>query len=257
MNQFKKNALFSLLFATQVTTTISHAQETAPTAEQTIDITMQRIQKIPFYISNLSSSDFLAVGCCAVVGAAIGHISTCAIAHLLDKNTNIELSFYNPEKWGKSLWLGTVSGAIILGRTSLTSFGPESLAQQVNQPLLTVVIGSEPNDLKNTLDGMYVSNRFARAAAFRDLDILRNTLSLILNSFTKLKGKAGYSEAKSLTPVIMSYIAQVKDAMLNIKNDPRWLEECNASTLAMQQATMNHNHNAQLAGAVVQLAHSR
>ncbi len=253
---YSKKILFSLLIITQIAP-IFCLEKNSATTEQDIAGTIECIKGIPTYISDLPTSDFVAAGILSVLGAAAGHTGVCAIAHLLDKNTGIELSFFHPQKWGTSLWLGTIGGAAAIGYITLRSFGPKLLAQQINQPLLTAVMTTQPHELKNTLDGIYVSNRFPRAAAFRDLDALKYTLSTLLESFTKLNGKAGYTEAKRLTPTIMTYIANVKDAMLTIKNDPRWLEECNASTLAMTQANIQGHQNAQLAGAVIQLAHSR
>ena len=253
---YSKKVLLSLLIITQ-TSPLFCAEKDSTVTEQDIVGTVERIKNIPTYISDLPTSDVVVSGIFAVLGAAASHVCVCAVAHLLDKNTDIELSFFHPEKWGISLWLGTVGGAAVTGYLSLTSFGPKFLAQQINQPLLTAVMTTKPYELKNSLDNLYVSNRFPRAAAFRDLDALKYTLSALLESFTKLKGKAGYAEAKRLTPTIMAYIANVKDTMLTIKNDPRWLEECNASTLAMTQANIQGHQNAQLAGTMIQLAHSR
>ncbi len=255
MNQCKKITLLSLLFVAQATTTIFCTQKANPTAEQTIDITMQRIQRIPFYISNLSNSDFLWIGGFSFIGAAIGHIITGATIQLLDPEMKPVPRLFQPKKWTASQWLGTLGGAFIGGCGKLYVTNPAFLAQQVNQPLLATILTTPTANLKNSFDAIYVSDRFPRAAAFKDLDTLRNTLSRILESFIKLKGKAGYAEAKNLTPTIVSYITMVKDAMLIIKNDPRWLEECNASTLAMTQANIQGHQNAQLAETVIQLAH--
>ena len=257
MNQCKKIVLFSLLFVAHITTTVSYAQKTSPTAEEAISITIQRIQNMPTSVINLPTSDFLWAGGFALLGAAIGHICTSAFVQLLDPEMKPVPRFFQPHKWSKSQWFGTVGGTAALGSLSLAYSGPKARAACINQPLLAAVLTAKPNNLKSTLDGMYVSDRFARAAAFRDLDTLRITLGAILESFTKLKGKAGYTEAKNLTPAIVSYITMVKDAMLTIKNDPQWLNECNASTLAMTQANIQGCQNAQLAGTVIQLAQSR
>ena len=257
MNRSQKIMLMSLLVLAHLTTTVSYAQEAATTAQQEIETTLKRIQKMPFSICDLPTSDFVVAGFFSLLGAAAGHLCVNAIAHLVDQETTktINPTLFHPGKWGKSLWLGTVGGAATVGYLTLAASGPKFLAQQVNQPLLAAVIASKPTDLKNTLDGIYVSDRFARAVAFRDLNTLRTTLCSILESFTKLKGKPGYSEAKNLTPAVVSYIAAVKEAMLTIKSDPRWFEECNASTLAMTQAHIQGCQNAQLASTVIQLAH--
>jgi hypothetical protein len=163
MNFSKKIILASLLVLAQFTTTVFSVQKDTPTVEQTIDVTMQRIQKIPFSLRDLTTSNFLAAGFFALIGAAVGHLCVNAVAHLVDQETTktINPTLFHPGKWGTSLWLGTVGGAATLGYLSLATSGPKFLAQQVNQPLLAAVLTSKPADLKNVLNGIYVSDRFA------------------------------------------------------------------------------------------------
>jgi hypothetical protein len=253
MNQCRKMILLSLLLVAQITT-VSYTQEVQTTAE-VINTTIERIQNMPSSLINLPSSDFLWAGGCALLGAAIGHISTSALIQLLDPEMKPAPRFFQAHKWNTSQWLGTVGGAAVCGSLSLAYSSPKAHAARINRPLLIAVITAQPSNLTTILDKMYVSDQFARAAAFKDLNTLRITLTAILESFTKIKGTPGYSEAKNLTPAIVSYITIVKDAMLTIKNDPQWLAECNAFTLAMGQANIQSCQNSQLATTVIQLAH--
>jgi len=253
MNQCKKIILLSLLLVAQITT-VSYTQEVQTTAEA-ITTTIERIQNMRTSLINLPASDFLYAGGCGLLGAAIGHICTSAFVQFLNPEIKVIPRFFQPHKWNGSQWIGTVGGATACGSLSLAYSSPKAHAARINRPLLIAVITAQPHNLTITLDKMYVSDQFARAAAFKDLNTLRITLTAILESFTKLKGKPGYSEAKNLTPAIVSYITIVKDAMLTIKNDPQWLAECNASTLAMGQANIQSCQNSQLATTVIQFAH--
>ena len=251
MNFVRKIFILSLL----LTPVLPVLASTPQTAENFIATTVQRIQNMPTSMIDLPTSDFLWAGGFALLGAAIGHICTSAFVQLLDPEMKPVPRFFQPHKWGKGQSFGTVGGAAALGYLSLAYSGPKARAACINQPLLIAVVGTQHDTLKIALDDLYVSHRFPRAAAFRDLDILRITLAAILESFTKLKGKIGYSEAKQLTPDLLAFAQAVKEAMLLLKKDPQWLNECNAATLAMTQANIQGCQNAQLAGTVIQLAH--
>lgn len=260
MNIYKK--CIALFLITAPTVQFLCAAQEPTTIEYTtqhVSTVLQNVQAVPTSMTDLSGSDVFLIGTNALMGAVVGQFVTRAGRTILNPRGPVNSdNVFDPSSWSTGVKAGSLLGGVI-GAVGCSHFvGLKTIAQMINQPLLVITLSSSvPAELTKALDTLFISHRFPRAAAFNELDTLRQQLSDILSRFEKLRGKPAYDQAKLLIPAILTFSTAVKDAMLVVKNDPRWFEECNASTLAMTQANIQSYQNAQLATSVIQLAHQR
>lgn len=253
MNYSKKIILYSLVFVTPILPSFTHTPE--PIAPH-INTLIQRIKALPEQ-PHFTRNDLTAAALCSLIGSVIGHLGTCAIANLLDQTTQIKPRYFTPTEWKFPLPLTTIGGALYGGYLYLYSSNLKILAENLNLSLLTTVTVGKADQTTKRLDEYYVSQRFPRAIAFKELTKLRENLSNLINALSKLNDKKSRVEAKYIVPELISFSTTVKNTMLTIKSDPRWLEECNAATLAMTQANIEGHQNAQCTTTAIQLAHQR
>ncbi len=255
MNYSKKIITLSLLFLTHINTSLLCAQElqeeTVKKQIATLMNEIQAIQEHPYF----TNRDFAMAAVSAVIGSVIGHLGTCAIANLLEQKTTVKPRYFTPSEWTFPLPLTTVGGAVYGGYLYLYSSNLKFLAEHLNQPLLVTVVGGKSNQLNQRLDEFYVSQRFPKAVAFKELTKLRESISSLIEALSKLTEKSAKAEARRIVPTLLTFSEATKDAMLLLKSDPRWFEECNASTLAMTQANIEGHQNAQFTATAIQLAH--
>jgi|GEM_PF-2852795 len=219
--------------------------------EQRVSATLQKIGSLT---TPRLTSDYLMAAGCALLGAIIGHLTTAAVLTVLGEQRNVH--FFDVRNYDKPDFIGTVGGATLFASGALCVSSLQFLAQQVNEPLLVIVLTKKGDALLNELGHFFVSHRFPRAAAFNELDVLRKNLIDILAKLERAKGTPDHEAIKPIIADMLTFLDNVRDAMVLVKNDPRWLEECNAATLALAQANLQAHQNAQLANNVIQLAHS-
>jgi hypothetical protein len=253
MNYSKKIIMGLVLVVAHAFPSLGYSQETI---DPRISTLVKRIQALPEH-PHFTPNDFALAAVCSMVGSIIGHLGTCAIANLLDQTTPIKPRYFTPSQWNFPLPLTTVGGGLYGGYLYLYHSNLTFLAKNLNQPLLSILLTGKADQTVTRLDEFYVNHRFPRTVAFKELTQLRENLSALINTLSNLTDKRSRAAAKQFIPELLSFSHTVKNTMLLIKSDPRWLEECNAETLAMTQANMQGYQNAQSTTTAIQLAHQR
>lgn len=253
----KKKTLYLLLcfvstYCTSAFPAIS-ANISSTAVEQRVSLLLQNVADTP---TPQLVQDYLVAAGLGLLGAIIGHITSVAVLKVLgDRERTVR--FLNLSDYDTIDYISTFGGAAFFASGTLCFSSLNFLSQQVNQPLLTIVLTESPDTLPVALSLFFVSHRFPRAAAFNELDILRKNLADIVAKLERAKGTPAYENIKPLLADLLTFLDAVRNAMITVKNDPRWLEECNAATLALAQANIQAQQNAQLANTVIQLAHQR
>lgn len=220
--------------------------------EQRVSLVLERVAATP--TPRLTKDYAIAAGF-ALLGAVSGHLTLVAVSRVL--GTDRHARFLKLGDYDTPDYISTFGGAALFASGTLCLSSLRFLAQQVNQSLLTVVLVEKPEILLTALSNFFISHRFPRAAAFNELDSLRKNIADIITKFERVRGTKAYEDSKPLVADLLMFLDAVRAAMITVKNDPRWLEECNAATLALAQANFQAQQNAQLANTVIQLAHQR
>lgn len=255
-NARKKNTLclifcMNLLLYTPLFSAIS-TDISSTAIEQRVSLVLDKVASTD--TPRLAQDYAIAAGF-AVLGAVVGHLGSVAILKVL--GTERKVYFFSLGDYDTTDYISVFGGAALFSSGTWCLSSLRFLAQQVNQPLLTVVLTETPETLLTALSGFFISHRFPRAAAFNELDTLRKNLAEIVTKFERIRETKEYENVKPLVADLLMFLDAVRNAMVIVKNDPRWLEECNAATLALAQANFQAQQNAQLANTVIQLAHQR
>ncbi len=229
-------------------------------AEQDVNAFVSAIEELPLKFTDRPKLDQLKDAACGalvvLVGAGFGHIATCAIINVLG-GADQTPQFFQPSKWTTPVAIGTVAGAALsIYPVSYMSY-KDALTKKIDKKLLTAVIAYQDDSAKlsKAIDQLFISSRFPRAMAFAQLNALRSHFADMNDLFELLTEKPYGDQIKELLPAIQGCLTALADAMLVVKNDPRWYEECNAQTLANSQANLQAHQNAQATSGLIQLAH--
>lgn len=134
-------------------------------------------------------------------------------------------------------------------------YKPEAVAEQANKNgLLNVILENE--NIVEALDAKFLTHHFPRATAFAELVSLRNSLTHLLELLETYNTKKQKRNFNTIKTTLRTNLKQVDNALLLVKQDPRWYSECNAYTLQRAQATQQTQQNAEFAGAAIRLAHA-
>ncbi len=227
----------------------------------TVDEFVDAIAQLPIKFTHRPVLDQLSsVGLSTLsvlVGAAFGHLAVCAVTNVLGGYDQSPL-FFKPREWSKSVTVGTLVGAGLGAYPSMYASFTQSLAKKIDRKLLNTAFyfQNDAVSLKQSLDVLFVSARFPRAAAFISLEALRSHLADINDLFELLTDKPYGDQIKMLLPYVQYSLDAVIQAIITLKSDPRWFEECNAQSLSNTQATLNAQYNAQAVGGLIQLANA-
>lgn len=206
---------------------------------------------------DLSFKDQALAGLCGVGGAALYYIGTKACENALSSEKN-PVEFFKPKQWNWAETVTTPLGALVALKAYADSCKPEAIATKANaNGLLNLILNcASEEEMLEALDQRYVTHRFGRSMAFTELTLLRNALysiKEIISTFNARSPKKGFN---TIVTLINTNIKKVDTALRTVKRDARWFEECNAHTMNQAQQTQRDDHNARVAGSVLNLAHA-
>lgn len=138
------------------------------------------------------------------------------------------------------------------------NFKPEAVAKEANESgLLSLILEcTTVAEIQEALDERFVIHRFPRSQAFAQLAHLRTRIIHLTDLITKYNANRSNRNLKKIKTALKANLKKVDAALLILKKDSRWFEECNAHTLNQAQATQQTQQNAEFAGAAVNLAHA-
>ncbi|MFT6765521.1 MAG: hypothetical protein ACJAZS_000399 [Alteromonas naphthalenivorans] len=192
-----------------------------------------------------------------LIAGAYTFILTRAIENIFYPNYE-PINLLNIKDWTKAQCVTTPVVTGFVATWLAGEFKPEVSAQRANENgLLDLVLTSETNEeVLNNLDAKYVVERFPRAASFVQLTTLRNALTHLLDITTRFNTKRPKRNFDSIRAALVSNLKKVDTAMLVVKQDARWLQECNAQTMNNIHTTQDNQFKVDLAGAAINIAHA-
>jgi hypothetical protein len=243
------------------------AEEPAPTEEH--------IENALDMIASNYHTSFLALPAWAKVrvvgfgtlGAACVWLSTRAFTNIFKpyagKDANgipirrdLDITDWESWTWAET---GTTPLSLIWFCKALSeSEKPEGVAKTANEDgLLHAILACKTTEeLTDTVDRRFVTERFPRAIAFNKLTSLREALNKLFGLLKETQYKKPSRHFAVINRTLITNLNHVDNVLLLLKSDPRWFDECNAHTLKQAQGVQEANHNAQLAGTAVHLAHA-
>lgn len=191
------------------------------------------------------------------LGSAGTYLATKAVENILSSKPN-EVNFWNLQEWS---WAerGTVTiGTLWVTKYAGDQFKPEAVARKANENgLLNLLLDATTEDeLQQALDEKFVTHHFPRAAAFAQLNELHANITHLLDITNKHNMYRPRHNFKTLQETLKSNLKRVNTALLLIKKDSRWHQECNAYAVNRIQAAQETQQQMELAGAVLQAAHA-
>ena len=170
-----------------------------------------------------------------------------------------DLNILDIKSWNTAQMITTPASMILVGKVLSDSEKPEGIAKNPaqNNLLRALLLCKSNAEIQKTLDQIFITEHFPRAIAFQQLSNLKASLNKICKLLVTIhtKDKKSPHIFNTLVNALSHDIHVVDNALLLIKNDPRWFEECNAHTLKQSQAVHEARLNAELAGSAVDLAH--
>lgn len=190
-------------------------------------------------------------------GTIAGNLTAVAFLNLVGYNEQVKMP--QPGQWGKMEWLGTVGGASAAIAYAYYAEYLSGIAKRIDAPLLVLALKNKGEEslLMKDLNSYFITQQFPNMAAFTTLEKNRSKLSYVFELLTKLevsRQKTTFSDLKANVTIALEAL---DFAMLTVKNDPRWLQECSAHAMTMASQSMQANNDAQFASAIISLAHSR
>ena len=190
------------------------------------------------------------------VGTITGNLAAVALLNLVGYQEQVKIPY--PSKWGKIEWLGTLGGASTAIAYTYHAEYLSGIAKKIDAPLLVLVLKNKDFEtaLMRELNTYFIAQQFPNMAAFIALEKNRSKLAYIFELLTKLEAsrqKANFSDLKENITIALEAL---NFAILTVKNDPRWLQECSAHAMVMASQNMQAQNDAQIAAAVINLAHS-
>lgn len=218
---------------------------------------VREIHSIPFSFLELP---FWAKARCIGVsafGAIMGNLSAVALLNIVGYK-NMEVNIPNPTLWGKMEWLGTIAGTTTGVVYAYSTEYPSGISKKFDQNLLIIALKSNNDSqavIKN-LNSYFAMHQFPHMSAFLELQNMFANLSYVMELIKKLEqgGKTGFTTLKKNIELVLE---AVKFAMITVKTDPHWLQECQAHSMQKVQANMESQQNAQLVSSIIQFAHKR
>lgn len=197
-----------------------------------------------------------AIGWGALGGAGT-YIVTKAVENILSSKPN-EVNWWSPLEWHLGEQATVTVGTIWVTKHAGDQFKPEAVARKANENgLLNLLLdATTEEELQKALDEKFITHHFPRAAAFAQLNELHTAITHLLDITNKHNMYRPRRNFKTLQDALKSNLKQVNAALLIIKNDARWHQECNAYTFNRVQATHEKQQQMELAGAVLHAAHA-
>lgn len=168
------------------------------------------------------------------------------------------IKFGYPSQWSLTEQIVTPLGAAFFASVMMDYYKPEKVAEQANENgLLNLILESiTVEEIQTALDEKFIIHRFPRSQAFAQLAYLRTRIIHLTDLITKYNANRSNRNFTKIKTVLKTNLKKVDAALLILKKDSRWFEECNAHTLNQAQATQQTQQNAEFAGAAVNLAHA-
>ena len=208
-----------------------------------------------------SFSDLSLLNKCNALGygalsSAATYIVTKAFENILSTEEH-DFNFWKPQDWNWTERSTVTLGTIWVTKWAGEQFKPEVVAKKANEDgLLALLLETSQSDLEKALDEKFIIHHFPRATAFAQLRNLHNTINHLLTLITEYNAHKPHRNFKTIKEALKNNLKQVNNALLLIKKDARWHQECNAQTLSNVHATQQNQQNAELAGAAIKLAHA-
>jgi hypothetical protein len=196
-------------------------------------------------------------GALGLIVGAYTFLATRALTNIFQPKRR-ELDLFNVKTW---TWAELMTTPLAAGFTTHWLAGeskPEVAAQRANENgLLDVILESETNEeiLKN-IDAKFIVERFPRATAFAQLTSLRNTLTSLLKITTQFNIYRPHDNFDLIKETLTQNINKVDLALLVVKQDARWLQECNAQTMNNMHSTQDAQFKSELANTAINIAHA-
>jgi len=194
----------------------------------------------------------------AAFGALAGNLTAYAIGNLFGEYRQPRV--LHPSEWGFFVTTSTAAG---LGAALYTAYSleyPSGIAKKLDQALITLIIknrNSESSDLVADLNKYFVLQQFPRMAAFTAIESLNKKLAKVNELLAHIKTLKAKDDFAQLSYKIDMTCEYAKNAMVTLKQDPRWLEECSAHAVTLAQQNMQAHQQGQLATSIIQFAHNR
>lgn len=191
------------------------------------------------------------------LGGACTWLGTRAFTNIFEE-TDKRVVISQWKEWQLSQKITTPVGLIWFGKILTNAEKPEGIARNANADgLLSALLTCQTTDeIKETIDARFVTERFPRAVAFQQLSTLHASLNKLFKLVKETQTIKPHRNFNKIIQLLNQNLNHVNQALLILKNDSRWFEECNAHALKQAQATQQSEHNARLAGTAINLAHA-
>lgn len=149
-------------------------------------------------------------------------------------------------------------GALWVTKMIGDNFKPEAVAKEANENgLLNLILESTTvQEIQTALDEKFITHRFPRSQAFTQLAYLRIRITHLKDLITKYNAKRSNRNFNKIQAALNANLKKIDSALLILKKDSRWFEECNAHTLNRAQGIQETQQKAEFAGAAINLAHA-
>lgn len=196
------------------------------------------------------------IGASSLLSAGTWLATRCIVNIFQAKKRDLDL--INFATWSLPETIITPASFALYAKLFFDNQTPKGIAYNANKNgLLNALLAcSTQEEIESTLDRLFVAESFPRTAAFGQLNIIRDSLKRVYGLVVSLQASKPNRHFKQVTEVLSTNINLVEKILLLIKNDIRWFEECNATTLSHAQATQQANLNAKLAESAINIAHA-
>ena len=230
---------------------------TKPTVDQFIDNLIFQINNIPSSPLNIPFwGQMRAFGITAFC-TGMSNLLSFGLANIFfaQKNQNGHKSvLYAAAALGTTLGLGT--GAYCAYQSEHVH-GIEKQLSDARCFIETALCYTDDADqLRSFMLQLLPLEQFPRMTAFKVFEIIHNQLNRIEEIALKAERRNKKYNARTLQQNIQYLIGHVENAMIIIKNDPLWMQECNAYSMRQTQQAMNTNNNIQLGATLVDVANA-
>lgn len=249
MNKYLFNTLFVLSIAGNC-----YAEEN----ENSLELVAQNYNTS---ISDLSLKQSAWVALSALGGAGGTYLGKKALENIFntpDFGESNPVKFFDLTQWSLTETIVTPLGSAFFASIMMDYYKPEKVATEANKNgLLNLILESTTaEEIQTALDEKFVIHRFPRSQAFAELAGLRTTIIHLIDLITEHNANRSNPDFKKIKSALNANLKKVDFALLVLKKDSRWFEECNAHTLNRAQGTQETQQKAEFAGAAINLAHA-
>ncbi len=154
--------------------------------------------------------------------------------------------------------VGTAAGlAVGFNCAHVTEF-PGGIAADLNKNLIKIALANNATTEQSlkALTTAFARSPYPRMEGFVALEKIYDQLTRIEKILEKTERRNKKYDGSALAGRIKFVISAIENAMINIKNDPLWIQECNAHSMQKAQQAMQDHNKMQLASAVIDIANA-